>query len=103
MMLEETCVLRGYDSVLEIRRDSAQWNEFVSFAIRRVVKPGLEAALRVHRSSRRIYPPGGNKDDHCQRPNKRQRDEKPLKDGSENAFPRWGFGKRILVFSHTSE
>jgi hypothetical protein len=45
-------VLCGDYSVLEIGRDLAERNEFVAFAIRRVVNPGLQAALDVHRGCR---------------------------------------------------
>ncbi len=49
MVLVEARVLRGDDSVLEIRRDLAERNEFVAFVIRSVVNPGLQVALDVHR------------------------------------------------------
>ena len=41
VMLVEARVLRGDDSMLEVGRDLAQRNEFVSFVIRLVVNPGL--------------------------------------------------------------
>src|SRR5579859_1714950 len=62
MMLVEARILRGDNSMLEIGRDLAQRNEFVSFAIRRVVNPGLQPALYVHRGGRRVDPPGNHKD-----------------------------------------
>ena len=62
MMLVEASVFRGDDSMLEIRRDLAQRNEFVSFVIRPVVNPCLQAALHVHRCGRRVDPPGSQKD-----------------------------------------
>ena len=41
IVLVETRVLRSNDSVLKIRGDLAQRNEFVAFMIRSVVNPGL--------------------------------------------------------------
>jgi hypothetical protein len=62
MVLVEVRVLCGDYSVLEIGRDLVQRNEFVAFAIRRVVNPGLQAPLDVHRGCRWVDPPGGHKD-----------------------------------------
>jgi hypothetical protein len=62
MMLVEARVFRSDDSMLEIGRDLAQRNEFVSFVIRRVVNPGLQAALHVHCGGRRVDPPGSHED-----------------------------------------
>jgi hypothetical protein len=64
MVLIEARVLGSDDSVLEIRRDLAERNEFVPFAIRRVMNPGLHAALDVHRGGRWIDPPGGHECQH---------------------------------------
>jgi hypothetical protein len=68
MVLVKPRVLRRDDSVLEIRRDLAERNEFVVFLIRLVVNPGLETALDVHRGGRWIDPPGGDKDNRGKRP-----------------------------------
>jgi hypothetical protein len=57
IVLIETRVLRGDDSVLKIGRYLAERNELVALAIRRAVKPGLQSALYVHRGRRRIDPP----------------------------------------------
>jgi len=60
MVLVEARVFRGDDSMLEIGRDLAQRNEFVSFLIRRVVNPSLQAALQVHRGGWWVDPPGSH-------------------------------------------
>ena len=62
MVLVEVRVLCGDHRMLEIGRDLVERNEFVVFAIRRVVDPGLPAALDVHRGCRWVDPPGGHKD-----------------------------------------
>ena len=102
-MLVEARVFRGDDRMLEIGRDLAQQNEFVSFVILRVVNPGLQAALHMHRGGRWIDPPGGHKDQHSKRPKKRHSDEKPLNEGSQRAFPKRGRGVCVWIFSHISE
>ena len=103
MMLVEARVLRGDNSMLEIGRDMAQWNEFVSFVIRRMVSPGLQAALHVHRGARWVDPPGSHKDQYSKRPKKRPSDEKPSNEGSERDFPKRGLGVCVWVFRHISE
>ena len=103
MMLVEARVFRGDDRMLKIGRDLAQRNEFVSFVIRRVVHPGLQAALHVHRGGRWVDPPGSHKDQRSQRPKKRHSDDKPSNEGSERTLPKrdlrlWGW-----AFHHISE
>src|SRR5258708_18502064 len=78
MMLVEASVFRGDDSMLEIRRDLAQRNEFVSFVIRPVVNPCLQAALHVHRRGRRVPPPGCRKEQRSNRPKKSHCTEQPV-------------------------
>jgi hypothetical protein len=89
--------------VLEIGRDLAERNEFVAFAIRRVVNPGLQAALDVHRGCRWVDPPGGHKDQRGKRPKKHHADDKPSNKGAEEARPKWGLGVRVRRRSHSSE
>jgi hypothetical protein len=103
MMLIKALVFRGDDSMPEIGRDSVERNEFIAFVIRRVVNPGLQAALRVHRGGRRVDPSGSHKDQRRKRPKKRRPDEKPSNEGSEPAFPRRDLRGSVLVFSHVSE
>jgi hypothetical protein len=103
MVLVEVRVLRGDYSVLEIGRDLAERNEFVAFAIRRVVNPGLQAALDVHRSCRWVDPPGGHKDQRGKRPKKHHSDDKPSNEGSEEGRPKRGLGVRVRDCSHISE
>jgi hypothetical protein len=103
MVLVEVRVLCGDYSVLEIGRDLAERNEFVAFAIRRVVNPGLQAALDVHRGCRGVDPPGGHKDQRSKRPKKHRSDDKPSNSGSEEARPKRGLGVRVRRCSHTSE
>ena len=103
MMLIEARVFRGDDGMLEIGRDLAQRNEFVSFVIRRVVNPGLQAALHVHRGGRWVDPSGSHKDQRSKRPKKRHSEEKPSNEGSEKAFPRGDLRECVWVFSHISE
>src|ERR1700722_3082743 len=108
MMVVEARVFRGDDRMLEIGRDLAQRNEFVSFMIRRVVNPRLQAALHVHRGGWWVDPPGSHEHQNSNRPKKRHSDEQPSNEGSESAFPmrgrRWGLRRcRLWNFSHTSE
>jgi len=62
MMLVEARILRSDNGMLEIGRDLAQRNEFVSFVVRRVANPGLQPALHVHRGGRWVDPARGHKD-----------------------------------------
>ena len=103
MVLVEVRVLCGDYSVLEIGRDLAERNEFVAFAIWRVVNPGLQAALDVHRSCRWVDPPGGHKDQHGKRPKKHHADDKPSNKGSEEARAKRGPGVYVRHCSHISE
>ena len=81
----------------------AQRNEFVSLVIRRVVNPGLQAALEAHRGGRWVDPPGSHKEQRGKGPEKRHSDEKPPNEGSERAFPKRGLGVCIWIFGHISE
>src|SRR6516162_8257682 len=103
MVLVEVRVLCGDYSVLEIGRDLAERNEFVAFAIRRVVNPGLQAALDVHRGCRWVDPPGGHKGQRGKRPKKYHADDKPSNKGAEEARPKWSLGVRVRRRSHSSE
>jgi len=103
MMLVEARVFRGDDGVLEIGRDLAERDEFVSLVIRRVVNPGLQAALHVHGGGRRIDPARGHKDQRSERPEKGHADEEPSDERPERTFPRWAVGSRGWIFVHTSE
>jgi hypothetical protein len=90
MVLVEACVLRGDDGMLQIGRDLAERNELVAFAIRRVVKPGLQAALRVHRGCRWVDPPRGQNYHRGKGPRKHHADDKPPDKGSNKTLPKWG-------------
>jgi hypothetical protein len=103
MVLVEVRVLCGDYSVLEIGRDFPQRNEFVAFAIRRVVNPGLQAALDVHRGCRWVDPPGGHKDQRGKRPKKHHSDDKPSNKGPEEARPKRGLGVCVRHCRHISE
>jgi hypothetical protein len=103
MVLVEVRVLCGDYSVLEIGRDLAERNEFVAFAIRRVVNPGLQAALDVHRGCRWVDPPGGHKDQRGKRPKKHHADDKPSNKGSDETCPKRGLGVCVRQCSHISE
>ena len=83
MVQVEAGVLRGDDSVLEIRRYLAERNEPVAFVIGRVVNPGLHAALDVHRGCRRVDPPGGKKGEHGKRPKKSETQAEQENEGSK--------------------
>jgi hypothetical protein len=95
MMLVEARVFGCDDRVLEIERDLAERNEFGSLVIRRVVKPGLEAALHLHRGGRWVDPPGRDKEQHGERPKKGQSEEKPFNDGAERDFPKRRLERRL--------
>jgi len=74
-MLVEAGVFRGDDGMLEIGRDLAERNEFVSLVIRRVVNPGFQVALQVYRGGRRVDPAGRNQEQGGERPKKGDSDE----------------------------
>jgi hypothetical protein len=104
MVLVEARVLRGDHSMLEIGRDFAERNEFVAGVIRSVVNPGLQLALDVHRGGRRVDPPGGQKRQRGQRPDKHHTHDDPSNQGSENAFARRNVERWcVWLFSHISE
>jgi hypothetical protein len=86
--------------VLEIGRDLAKRNEFVAFAILRVMDPGLYAALDVHRGCRWVDPPGGYKDQRGNRPKKCHADDNPSNKGSEEAPSTGGLGLGVWHGSH---
>jgi hypothetical protein len=102
MVLVEVRVLRGDYSVLDIGRDLAERNE-LAFAIRRVVNPGLQAALDVHRGCRWVDPPGGHEDQRGKRPKKHRSDDKPTNKGSEEALPKRSHCVCVRHCSHFSE
>ena len=89
MMPVKARILGGNDSVLEIGRDSAKRNEFVPFLIRRVLKPGLQSALDVHRGCRWVDPSDGNKQQRRKRPKKQRADDKPSNQRPEETLPNW--------------
>jgi hypothetical protein len=103
MVLVEVRVLCGDYSVLEIGRDLAERNEFVAFAIRRVVNPGLHAALDVHRGCRWVDPPDGHKDQRGKRPKKHHADDEPSSKEPEETRPTRGLGVCVRHCSHISE
>ncbi len=103
VVLVEARVFRRDHGMLEVGRDSAQRNEFVSFLIRFVVDPGLQAALHVHRGRRRIDPARSHKNEHAKRPKKRDSDEKPSNEGTQGSCARWGLGVCVWIFWHSPE
>src|SRR5882757_3513715 len=103
MVLVEVRVFCGDYSVLEIGRDLAERNEFVAFAIRRVLNPGLQAALDVHRGCWWVNPSDGHEGQDSKRPKKHHADDKPLNKGPEEACPTRGPGERFQHCSHISE
>jgi hypothetical protein len=103
MVLVEAGIFRGDDGMLEIGRDLAQRNEFVSFEIGRVVNPGLHAALHVNCGGRWVDPTGSHQDQHSKRPKKRRSEDKPSKERSEKAFPKRDAVVCFWIFSHISE
>ena len=103
MVLIEARVFRGDHSVLEIGRDLAERNEFVTFVVRLAVNPGLQAALDVHRGGRWVDPPGGHKGQHGKRPKKRHTEAEPQNKGSEKTLPNRSPERSVWLFSHISE
>jgi hypothetical protein len=103
MVLVEVRVLGGDYSVLKIRRDLTEWDEFVAFPVQPVLTPGLQAALDVHCGCRWVDPPGGHKDQRGKRPKKHHADDKPSYKGSQEARPKRGLGVCVRHCSHSSE
>jgi hypothetical protein len=89
--------------VLEIGRDLAEWNEFVAFAIRRVVNPCLQAALDVHRGCGRVDPSGGKKEQRGKRPKKNQADDEPSDKGSDGGLAMQSLDVCVQRGGHVSE
>jgi hypothetical protein len=83
MVLVETRVLGSNDSVLEVGRDLAEWNELVALVIGRSVHPGLHAALDMYRGCRWVDPSGRYKKQRGKRPKKDDEDEKPSDERAE--------------------
>jgi len=77
MVLVEARVFRGDDSVLKVGRNLTERNKFVAFQVRRLVNPTLQATLDVHCSGRWVYPPGGQKQERGEQPEKRHTDDEP--------------------------
>jgi hypothetical protein len=63
--------------MLKIGRDLTEGNECGPFAIRRVVYPGLHAALDVQSGGWRVDPPRGHKHERGKRPKKHDGEAKP--------------------------
>src|SRR5579863_937059 len=103
MMLIKARVFRSDHGMLEIGRDTAQRNEFVTFAIRRPVNPGLHATLHVHRGGRWVEPSGSHQHQRRERPKKRRSDEKPPNEGPEQVLSKNYLWRRAWVFRHASE
>ncbi len=77
MVLVEAPVFRGDDSVLEVGRDLTEGNKFVALTIRRLVNQGLQATLDMHSGGRWIDPPGSQKEQRGERPEKRHTGDEP--------------------------
>ena len=103
VMLVEACVFRGDDRMLEIGRDLAERNEFISDVIGRAVNPRLQAALHRHRGSRWVDPSGSHKYQRSENPKKRRSDDKPSKEGSKRDFPEQGLCGCVGILRHVSE
>jgi hypothetical protein len=108
VVLVEVRVLCGDYSVLQVGRDLAERNEFVAFAIWRVVNPGLHAPLDVYHGCRWVDPPCGHKNQNGNRPNKYDADDKPSNEGSktegsEECRPKWCFGLCVWDCRHIPE
>jgi hypothetical protein len=103
MVLVEAHIFRGDDRVLEIGRDLIDRNGFVAVVIGRVVNPGLQSALDVHRGGRWINPPKGQKAHHGKRKTSATPKDKPQNKGSEKAPPKRGLVRCDWAFGHISE
>jgi len=102
MVLVEARVLSGDYGVLEAGGDLAERNEFVSFAIRLSMNPGLHAALNMDRRGWRVDPPPEQKDERGKRPDKGDAKAKPSGNRSEGNAPDQGFEGWIWPCLHTS-
>jgi len=89
--------------MMEIERDLAQRNEFVSFLIRRVVNQGLQAALHVYCGGRWVDPSGSHEDQHSNRPKECNSEDKPANQRSEKANPKRALGVCVRIFGHIPE
>ena len=87
VVVVETRILRGDDSVLEIWRDSIQRYELVAVVIGLAVNRGLQAAFDVDCRGGRIDPAGEDQCERGQRPQQRQREAKPAQDRWKRDLP----------------
>jgi hypothetical protein len=84
MMLVETPIFRGDDRVLKVGRDLTERNKVVAFAIRGVVHKGLQVTLGLYCSCRRINPPGHDKEERGEHPERGHSDGKPSSEGKKD-------------------
>jgi hypothetical protein len=103
VMLIEARIFRGNDGMLEIERDLLQRNELVSFAVRRVTHPSLEAALNMHCSRRRVDPAGSHEGQRGKQPKKGCCGRNPSKEESERDLKTSRLAVCVLVSSHSPE
>jgi hypothetical protein len=103
MMLVEARIFCGDYSVLEIGRDLHKRNELVPLLIRRVVNPGLQSTLDVDCGRRWVYPPGNNKEQGGNRPDKERASDKRSNQGSQETLPKLGLGACRWLCDHISE
>src|SRR5262249_50128910 len=91
MVLIESRVFGGNDSVLEINRDLLQRHEFIPFVIGGAVNPRLKAALHMHGSGGWLDPSGCYQQQDGERPERRHSDEERSQKESQSGLPAgWG-------------
>jgi len=86
--------------MLEIGRDFAQRNEFVSFVIRLVVNPKPVSGAAVHPVVGGVDPTGQPQGSARQSNQRSALRRETIDEGSEKAFPKRGQGVYVWVFSH---
>jgi hypothetical protein len=100
MVLVKTPVFRGDDRVLQIGRDLTEGNESVALTIRRRLKQALQPTLGLHRGGWWIDPPGSEKEQRGEQPQKPHTDAEPWKKRSEEILRGPGV---YLGFAHLPE
>src|SRR5690242_19365184 len=71
-------IFRGDNGMLEIERDLAQRDKFISLVVRRLMNPRLDMALNVNGCCRRIDPADGYNDQRAKGPSTEHPDDEPF-------------------------
>jgi len=80
VMLVKACILGGDDGVLQVGRDLAERNEFVTLLVGDIVEPGLYSPLHVDSGRGRVDPAEPDQQQRKERPQQERAEENPPDD-----------------------